>query len=280
VKICWADDDANVAATLASSLEGLQAQITFVSSAEGALDALAAHPFDVLLVDLQMPPGKWGGLWLLEQLRDMVNPPPALVLSGQGSQQETIKALRLGAVDYVEKYKSRDELADRIVATAEGGLARIVDGAESQTVEFKQSIKHDASTGGANRALGQAVLRTIAAFANTDGGTLVVGRHDNGELIGIHDDLQLMQSPDIDAFERHVRDLISSWLGIATNRLVRLSFPQLRGAQLARLDVSPSSAPLYMRDKSGEIFYIRAGNLTRRLVGSELESYLGQHWAT
>ena len=253
MKICWADDDADLAATLASSLDGLQTQITFASSGEAALVALAADSFDVLLVDLQMPPGEWGGLWLLEQLRDMVNPPPALVLSSQGSQQETIKALRLGAVDYVEKHKSRDELVDRILATAEGGLAQIVDGAESQTVEFKQSIKHDASTGGANRALGQAALKTIAAFANTEGGTLVIGRHDNGALIGIHDDLQLMESPDIDAFERHLRDLISSWLGIATNRLVRIAFPQLRGARLGRLDVSPSFAPVYMRDKSGEI---------------------------
>ena len=61
-----------------------------------------------------MPPGKWGGLWLLEEIKKFHYRVPVIVISGEGTQTETIKALRLGASDYVTKDKVEEELLDRI----------------------------------------------------------------------------------------------------------------------------------------------------------------------
>src|ERR1044071_7072964 len=99
IRVLWADDQTDVAATLAGLLPP-EAHVTHVSDGSAAVDELAVRSYDVLIVDLAMPPGDWGGLWLLEQLASRGVVVPAIVLSGEGSQIETIKAMRLGA-DYV-----------------------------------------------------------------------------------------------------------------------------------------------------------------------------------
>src|SRR6266511_4390729 len=103
VRLLWADDQLTVSATLSSLLESLGADIRFVASGTDALKALQASYFDLVLVDLRMSPTDWGGLWLMRELARIGLSAPVLVLSGEGSQIETIQAMRLGALDYVMK---------------------------------------------------------------------------------------------------------------------------------------------------------------------------------
>jgi CheY-like chemotaxis protein len=278
VRICWADDQTDSAGTFASAIADLDAEIVFVTDGTAALEKIREEPFDLLVVDLHMPPGTWGGLWLLERIHVVGDAPPALVLSGEGSQQETIQALRLGAVDYVEKRKVATELRTQVVAILERSLAQVIDGPETQTVEFKRSLRYDGATGGANKALAQPALKTIAAFANTEGGTLIIGRTDEGEVVGIDADLSVMQSPDIDAFELHLRDLVASAMGPTTNHLVDVSCPHVRGKRIARVRVAPSSRPIFMKDKGTTAFFVRTGNLTRQLDVAEAHTYIRDRW--
>src|SRR5687768_1399846 len=111
-RLLWADDQLDVARTLSRVVE--DNSIEFVQSGEDALEALRARFFDLVLLDLSMPPGEWGGLWLLEEMTRQALFAPVVVISGEGTQTETIKALRLGAVDYVTKEKAEEELKDRI----------------------------------------------------------------------------------------------------------------------------------------------------------------------
>jgi len=76
----------------------------FISKdAHNALNKIQSFYFDIILIDLSMPPGKWGGIWLLEQLRLANVQSPAIVISGEGTQYETIKTMELGAVRYILK---------------------------------------------------------------------------------------------------------------------------------------------------------------------------------
>jgi CheY-like chemotaxis protein len=66
--------------------------------------------FDLAIVDLRMPPDRWGGLWLLDQIKRHGLGVDTIVLSGEAGQRETIEAMRLGAADFVVKDSAQDEL--------------------------------------------------------------------------------------------------------------------------------------------------------------------------
>jgi CheY-like chemotaxis protein len=112
IRVLWADDQLDVARTLSSSLAQLTRKVRFAADGAEALELLAVEYYDVAIVDLLMPPGTWGGLWLLEKLKSTNTKVPVIVLSGEGTQTETIKALRLGASDYVTKDNAERELAE------------------------------------------------------------------------------------------------------------------------------------------------------------------------
>src|SRR5260370_6861665 len=74
-----------------------------------------------------MPPGQWGGLWLLQEVANRRLSVDTLVLSGEAGQSETIEAMRLGALAFVVKDKASAELADQVRgALAQGAAARSV----------------------------------------------------------------------------------------------------------------------------------------------------------
>jgi DNA-binding response OmpR family regulator len=114
MRILWADDQADVIRTLRPLLAPLKAKVVEARSGEDALRLATESDFDLILLDLQMPPEQWGGLWFLERRAEAGILSPVLVLSGEGQQRETIKALRLGVEDYVRKEEVERELVSRI----------------------------------------------------------------------------------------------------------------------------------------------------------------------
>ncbi|WP_405430645.1 response regulator [Streptomyces anulatus] len=113
IQILVADDQADVARTLCNPLRRAKARLTFVEDGQAARDALAAQPFDLVVIDMKMPPEEWGGLWLLKQLHAEGSRIPTLVLSGEGATQQIIQAMRLGATDWIFKDVADQELLDR-----------------------------------------------------------------------------------------------------------------------------------------------------------------------
>jgi len=68
-----------------------------------AQKSLSERNFDLVLTDLQMPPGSWGGLDVIRMVREVDTVVPLFVVSGKGSLAECIQAIRLGASDYIQK---------------------------------------------------------------------------------------------------------------------------------------------------------------------------------
>lgn len=112
-RILVCDDQADVARTLCAPIRQAGATIQFVEDGYAALDEIDRQPYELLVVDMKMPPGEWGGLWLLKQLRDGGWRIPAIVLSGEGTQRQTIEAMRLGAADWIDKAAADAELEYR-----------------------------------------------------------------------------------------------------------------------------------------------------------------------
>src|SRR5437763_2444590 len=75
---------------------------------------VTAAVFDLVLTDLQMPPGDWGGLEVIKKVRAIDPTVPLFVVSGKGSLAECIHAMRLGADDYIRKEIFAAEFNERV----------------------------------------------------------------------------------------------------------------------------------------------------------------------
>ncbi|TDC49975.1 response regulator [Jiangella ureilytica] len=111
-RILLVDDQRDVAHTLSKLLKPLNAEFRFAEDGDAGLRRLRTEMFDLVLVDLFMPPGDVGGMWLLRRLAEDMIRIPTVILSGNEAQDETIEAQRLGAKNYVVKHKATEELLD------------------------------------------------------------------------------------------------------------------------------------------------------------------------
>lgn len=108
--ILWVDDEPAFVEAHRPCLGDLAADCAWAPDGTQALARLREGAFDLVLTDLQMPPGEWGGLWLIQALAREELPPPVVVLSGRGTLSEAIEATRSGARDYVLKERAAREL--------------------------------------------------------------------------------------------------------------------------------------------------------------------------
>lgn len=113
-QLLFVDDQIDVAQTLGTLLRGLRVKLHFAADGEDAYRRCVTQQYDLVIIDLQMPPGRWGGLWLIRKLREGGFRLPILVLSGEAGQAETIEALRLNADDFVIKDRAQEEFKDRV----------------------------------------------------------------------------------------------------------------------------------------------------------------------
>ncbi|MGW5416670.1 response regulator [Actinomadura geliboluensis] len=130
-RILVVDDQADVAATLCAVLEANGASLVLVNNGERALNQVRRETFDLAIVDMKMPPGEWGGLWLLRKFGENSINMPTLVLSGEGTKRQTIEAMRLGAADWVDKSAADTELLRQCSSIMNSCLSRALESAGS-----------------------------------------------------------------------------------------------------------------------------------------------------
>lgn len=171
-----------------------------------------------------------------------------------------------------------DELRD-IERTAD--LELLIAGGESALLEFKQTLRWDTNLQRRSAEVLKASLKTVCAFLNGGGGTLLIGVADTGELKGLEDDLQdFSDKKTVDSFELKFRDAVSANLNPDPSQLVTLSFPYVAGVQICRVDVSPSPRPVFLVAKGGPAeFFVRKGNASHPLTNiRQACEYVHDHW--
>lgn len=122
-----ADDQPDVVRTLCQPLNKAGAFLRYVADAHAALTELDAHPTDLILADMKMPPEEWGGLWLLRELRKGGWATPVVALSGEGSKRQVIEAQRLGANSWVDKDQAGEELLDQCATLLADSFGQALD---------------------------------------------------------------------------------------------------------------------------------------------------------
>src|SRR4030095_16454559 len=100
-RILLVEDEPNMARTLAKNLERAGYAVEQATEGQAALARLAEEPFDVVLTDLKMP--GMDGMALLRELHDRRISLAPIVLTGFGTIESAVEAMKLGAADYLIK---------------------------------------------------------------------------------------------------------------------------------------------------------------------------------
>jgi DNA-binding response OmpR family regulator len=284
-RVLIVDDQVDVARTMASVLPS-DFDCHFCENGQVALEYLMnrEEAVDLVVTDLQMPPGEWGGLWFIDEVRKAGNRMPILVLSGQGGQRQTIEAQRLGADDFVLKEDVATELADQarrllrsdVNIQRQEALLQLVQAGEGATVEFKQTLRADATTGELHRGVELAAVKSMAAFMNSSGGTLLIGVDDSGTVTGLEPDLKLISRGDLDGFEQTLRNLLIGRIDKASCSRVSVEFVTSAGKTFCAVSVPREQEPQWVEEKGNDILFVRVGNGTMPLKGRDAHVYLTQ----
>ena len=154
---------------------------------------------------------------------------------------------------------------------------------ESERLEFKSSARVNLRTGKRDDAMETIAAKTVAAFLNSRGGTLLLGVDDAGRLIGLGPDYTTLRHEDADRYELFLRDLWRTRLGANAAVLPRLDFAPADDGEgdVCRVTVPPSPVPVYLsgpKGKGGRELWVRAGNSTQRLEVDDAVTYVAQRW--
>jgi hypothetical protein len=144
---------------------------------------------------------------------------------------------------------------------------------ESVTLEFKSSLQWDMVQNRQNTALRASVVKTIAAFLNTEGGTLLIGVEDQGDVCGVNLDLQLVGNSE-DGFAQLVNTLMFQQLGAGAVPYIRQRIEAVDGHKVCVPDVDRSAEPVFTKSDKGREFFVRVGNTTRALDPEETLRYI------
>ena len=154
----------------------------------------------------------------------------------------------------------------------------LIDKGESGTLEFKSTLMTNLQTGETDKRMEKAVLKTVTAFLNTDGGTLLVGVEDNGNIKGT--DVEKFES--LDKMNLHVTNIIAAQIG---NEFIPfIKFEQIyygkrddgKDRIVIRFDCTPTSTPAFLKNtkEKTETFFVRSGPSSVELTGNDLISYV------
>jgi two-component system response regulator QseB len=126
MRLLLAEDDAMIGEAIRAGLRRDGYTVDWVRDGTAAAEALAAGPYDLLLLDLGLP-GK-DGLQVLRQLRERGSALPVVVLTARDAVTDRVAGLDAGADDYLVKPFELTELAARVraVLRRKGGRASAV----------------------------------------------------------------------------------------------------------------------------------------------------------
>ena len=157
---------------------------------------------------------------------------------------------------------------------------------ENRFLEFKSSLRWDYRQEKTNPDLEKVILKTLAAFGNTDGGILLIGVDDDKNIIGLEKDFQSLKRHDADYYEIHLRNMLHREMGVKyVSKHIRTQFEKApNGKSVCKIKVIPADEPQFLKvkDKNGkqdEKFYVRSGNSSQEIESmAEINDYINKRF--
>ena len=302
--ILMVDDNEINLQTLYQTLKNRGYTLLIARSGEDALRiAVKARP-DIILLDVMMP--GIDGYETCTRLKSNESTTNSVIifLTALQSTPEKVRGLSLGAVDFISKPFDPDEIVARVSRHLEvhiqhknlleknrllasqmedklrsipmdseersNWIKSLISSGESDRIEFKSTLRWNLKSDRAEKAIENSWLKTIVAFLNTDGGVLLIGVADAGDILGTAAD----RFDSDDKYLLHVNNRIREFIGLEFVNFINFQLVPVEEQKVLLVQCQPSPSPVFLKAGKDEHFYVRVGPGNRRLSTSEVLSYV------
>jgi DNA-binding NtrC family response regulator len=174
-RILIVDDDDLSRSNLAESLTSYGHEVTAVADGQEAMDAFAEDKYDLVVTDLRMP--HVNGLELLKFLKEVSPEIVVIMITGYGTVDSAVNAMKLGAFDYITK-PLKDDLV-KLTVTRALSYARL----KEENVLLRDSLREKYDFG---KMIGYSdcirkVFEIIEKVASTDSTVVIYGESGTGK---------------------------------------------------------------------------------------------------
>jgi serine/threonine protein kinase len=212
------------------------------------------------------------------------DPPPSLERDDMPEALRNLISCLLSA-DREQRSASAAEVLDRLdaIRTARADIERLLASDESATLEFKSYLRVPVGPPkpGQNRPpekldpmLRYPALKSLAAFLNTDGGTLVIGVEDDRSILGLEADFSGQKGSIRNAWRLSFDHLVSRYLGGEALNYIDLQLEPWQDRTIAIVRCSPSNEPTWL----GDDLYVRRTASTEKLPARHAVAWCHRKW--
>jgi hypothetical protein len=181
--------------------------------------------------------------------------------------------LLLILIVFLRRYSQQAESVmamKRYTDSTEEEIQALVQSGESADLEFKSTLRWNLKAEKADKHVELASLKTIVAFLNSNGGTLLVGVDDDGTALGIEKD----RFANEDKYLLHFNNLIRQHIGLEFSQHIYFEIKDIDNKKILVVDCKPSENPVFLKHNSTEDFYVRVGPGSRKLATSKVLEYI------
>ncbi|PIN94654.1 hypothetical protein COU53_02630 [Candidatus Pacearchaeota archaeon CG10_big_fil_rev_8_21_14_0_10_30_48] len=149
-------------------------------------------------------------------------------------------------------------------------ILNLISKGEGSKLEFKSTLRTNLHTKEIDARIEHANMKTLAAFMNSDGGTLLIGVSDEGKVHGLEND----KFKDNDALNLHFTNLLKTYIGAEFLPFINFELHPIEDRHVLKITCIRSKKPVFLRNKDDEEFYIRNGPSSVKLTGRSLIDYI------
>ncbi len=173
-----------------------------------------------------------------------------------------------------ERNKNIKKGKDGIEEIGHENIFQIINKGEGKTTEFKSSLRWCFKTEKKQSYIEEAIIKTISGFMNTEGGILLIGIDDDGNVNGLDCDYATFKKENKDFFSQHLSHILERDIGIQFSNYWDEKFIEIDSKEICMIEVRKSSKPSFTKVKNEEKFFIRSGSTTKSLKPSEQLEYI------
>lgn len=203
------------------------------------------------------------------------------------NEVETWFARRYPKLAKYAYYQSPKDLLQKQLqqVNANEKIKQLLANGESKTVEFKSTLRFCLRQNNPQKYVEHSAIKNLAAFLNSEGGTLFIGVDDDGNILGLEktDFASFKNDNKKDEFVKHFDNLVQNYFGNDMVHKFKVEFETIENKTIALIHIKDkATAPVVITnpDKNNqEEFYVRRNASAVALTMYEMLNYTKENWA-
>ncbi|WP_418262785.1 Eco57I restriction-modification methylase domain-containing protein [Flavobacterium faecale] len=202
------------------------------------------------------------------------------------NEVETWFARRYPKLAKYAYYQSAEELLQKQLqqVNANDKIIQLLAKGESKTVEFKSTLRYCLRQNNPQKYVEHSAIKNLAAFLNSEGGTLFIGVDDDGNILGLEntDFASFKGDNKKDEFIKHFDNLVQNYFGNNMVHKFKVEFETIDNKTIALIHIKDkATAPIIITNpekNNQEEFYVRRNASAVALTMYEMLNYSKENW--